>query len=183
MAFEASAELRDTRGFISTITMRPVSGSMANCTFDPPVSTPISRRQRERAVAHHLVFAIGQRLRGRDRDGIAGMHAHGIEIFDGADDDGVVGQIAHHFQLEFLPAQRALFDQYFMHRRKIQAALQNFFQILAIVRDAAAGAAHREAGPQNHRIADARGELQPFSNRIAPAAIAAVRGRSCASRL
>ena len=46
MAFDASAELRDTRGFISMITMRPFSGLMANCTFDPPVSTPISRRQR-----------------------------------------------------------------------------------------------------------------------------------------
>ena len=44
VAFEASAEERDTRGFISITTMRPVSGSTANCTFDPPVSTPISRR-------------------------------------------------------------------------------------------------------------------------------------------
>ena len=46
MAFEASAELRETRGFISMITIRPLVGLMANCTFDPPVSTPISRRQR-----------------------------------------------------------------------------------------------------------------------------------------
>ena len=46
VAFEASAELRETRGFISMITMRPFSGCMANCTFDPPVSTPISRRHR-----------------------------------------------------------------------------------------------------------------------------------------
>ena len=44
VAFEASAEERDTRGFISMTTMRPVSGSIANCTFEPPVSTPISRK-------------------------------------------------------------------------------------------------------------------------------------------
>ena len=43
VAFEASAEERDTRGFISITTMRPVSGSTANWMFDPPVSTPISR--------------------------------------------------------------------------------------------------------------------------------------------
>ncbi len=43
VAFEASAEERDTRGFISITTMRPFSGFTANCTFDPPVSTPISR--------------------------------------------------------------------------------------------------------------------------------------------
>ena len=43
VAFEASAEERDTRGFISMITSRPSAGFTANCTFDPPVSTPISR--------------------------------------------------------------------------------------------------------------------------------------------
>ena len=45
VAFDASAEDRDTRGFISMISIRPVAGSTANCTFDPPVSTPIARRQ------------------------------------------------------------------------------------------------------------------------------------------
>jgi hypothetical protein len=44
VAFEASAEERETRGFISITTMRPVCGCTANCTFEPPVSTPISRR-------------------------------------------------------------------------------------------------------------------------------------------
>ena len=43
VALLASAELRDTRGFISMTTMRPVFGWMANCTFDPPVSTPMAR--------------------------------------------------------------------------------------------------------------------------------------------
>ncbi|MNV62141.1 hypothetical protein D3C71_1546730 [compost metagenome] len=40
---DASAEERDTRGFISITTTRPVSGLMPNCTFEPPVSTPILR--------------------------------------------------------------------------------------------------------------------------------------------
>ncbi len=44
MALEASAELRLTRGFISITTMRPSAGLVANCTLEPPVSTPISRR-------------------------------------------------------------------------------------------------------------------------------------------
>ena len=43
VAFEARALERDTRGFISISTCRPVSGSTANWTFDPPVSTPITR--------------------------------------------------------------------------------------------------------------------------------------------
>jgi len=36
-------EERLTRGFISMMTMRPLSGLTANWMFEPPVSTPISR--------------------------------------------------------------------------------------------------------------------------------------------
>src|SRR5213594_769000 len=43
VALDARAEERDTRGFISITSMRPSLGSTANCTFEPPVSTPISR--------------------------------------------------------------------------------------------------------------------------------------------
>ena len=43
VAFDASAELRETRGFISMTIIRPSSGLIANCTFEPPVSTPTSR--------------------------------------------------------------------------------------------------------------------------------------------
>ncbi len=44
VAFDASADDLLTRGFISMITKRPFSGLIANCTLEPPVSTPISRR-------------------------------------------------------------------------------------------------------------------------------------------
>ena len=43
MAFEASADERDTRGFISITTSVPSSGFTPNWMFEPPVSTPISR--------------------------------------------------------------------------------------------------------------------------------------------
>ena len=43
VALEASAEERETRGFISMTTRRPSAGLTANCTLEPPVSTPISR--------------------------------------------------------------------------------------------------------------------------------------------
>ena len=42
-ARRASAELRETRGFISMTIIRPLSGLTANWMLDPPVSTPISR--------------------------------------------------------------------------------------------------------------------------------------------
>ena len=107
----------------------------------------------ERRVAHHLILAIGQRLRGSDRDGIAGVHAHRIEVLDGADDDGVVGQVAHHLELEFLPAEHALFDQRLVDRREVEPALENFVQLFEVVGDAAARAAQREARAQDDRVA------------------------------
>ena len=49
VALEASAEERLTRGFISMTTCSPVSGWTANCTFEPPVSTPTRRMQAKAA--------------------------------------------------------------------------------------------------------------------------------------
>ena len=43
VAFEARALERDTRGFISITTMRPVAGCTANWMLHPPVSTPTAR--------------------------------------------------------------------------------------------------------------------------------------------
>ena len=43
VAFEARAELRDTLGFISMTSIRPVVGWTANWMLHPPASTPISR--------------------------------------------------------------------------------------------------------------------------------------------
>ena len=40
---DASAEERETRGFISMMTMRPLSGLTPNWMFEPPVSTPTAR--------------------------------------------------------------------------------------------------------------------------------------------
>ncbi len=49
VAFEASADERLTRGFISMTTISPLVGSRANWTFEPPVSTPTRRRQAKAA--------------------------------------------------------------------------------------------------------------------------------------
>jgi hypothetical protein len=50
VALEASAEERETRGFISMTTISPVSGCTANWMLLPPVSTPISRMMRSAAL-------------------------------------------------------------------------------------------------------------------------------------
>ncbi len=43
VALDASADDRDTRGFISMTVWWPVRGSTANWTLEPPVSTPTRR--------------------------------------------------------------------------------------------------------------------------------------------
>ncbi len=43
VAFEASADERETRGFISMTTIRPSRGLTANWMLQPPVSTPTER--------------------------------------------------------------------------------------------------------------------------------------------
>jgi hypothetical protein len=76
---------------------------------------------RERGVAQELVLLVGQRLRRGDGDAVAGVHAHRIEVLDRADDDDVVVAVAHHLELEFLPAGDRLLDQDLADRRGRQA--------------------------------------------------------------
>ena len=49
VALLASAELRDTRGFISITRISPVSGCTANWMLEPPASTRIVRMTRKAA--------------------------------------------------------------------------------------------------------------------------------------
>ena len=106
---------------------------------------------RERRVAHHLIFLVGQRLHRRDGDGIAGVHAHGIEILDGANDDAVIHSVAHHFHLELFPADQRFFDQHLADWRKIQAARSDQIEFFAVVSDPAAGTAQSERRANDQR--------------------------------
>ena len=58
----------------------------------------------ERRDAHALVLEVRKSLRGSDGDGIAGMHAHGVQVLDGAHDDAVASVIAHDLHLVLFPA-------------------------------------------------------------------------------
>ena len=98
-------------------------------------------QHRDRGVAHHLVFLVGQGQRRRDGDRIAGVDAHRIDVLDRADDDAVVRLVADHLHLVFLPAEHALLDQHFGGRRGVEAALDDLEEFGAVVGDAAAGAA------------------------------------------
>src|SRR6185437_16806944 len=96
------------------------------------------------SVAHHLILTIGKRHRWRDCYRVARVHAHRIDILDGAHDDHVVGRIAHHFQLEFLPADETALHEHLAHRRKIEPALHDLLELIAVVGDSASAAAEGE---------------------------------------
>ena len=92
VAFDASAEDRETRGFISMTTSRPVGRldrelDVAAAGVDPDRADDV-----DADVAHPLVLAVGQGQGRRDGDGVAGVHAHRVDVLDRADDDDVVGR-------------------------------------------------------------------------------------------
>ena len=103
-------------------------------------------QHRDRGVAHQLVFLVGQRLRWRHGDGVAGVHAHRIQVLDGADDDAVVLAVTHHLHLELFPADEAFLDQQLVGGREFQTGLADGLEFLGVVGNAAAGAPQREAG-------------------------------------
>ena len=135
---------------------------------------PDLAQHRERGVAHDLVFLVGQRQRRRDRDGIAGVHAHRIEVLDRADDDAIVLLVAHHLHLELFPAEHGFLDQDFVGRGGVDAALDDVDEFFLVVGDAAAGAAHGEGGADDRGQADLGERHQRFAERMFLVALAAL---------
>ena len=106
---------------------------------------------RSRSVAHALKFFVRQGLRGSHGNRIAGVDAHGVEIFYGADDHEVVAEIAHHFEFVFFPAEDGFFNQRFMHRAHVQSVRDGLAKFFLVVGDGAAGAAKCEGGANHQR--------------------------------
>ena len=104
----------------------------------------------EGGVAHLLVFAVREGLSRSHGDGVAGVHAHGVHVFDGTHDHAVVRGVAHDFHLEFFPADDRLFDHDFADRAGGEAVPGDFLKVFQIVGDAAARAAEREGGTDDH---------------------------------
>ncbi len=122
VAFDASADERDTRGFISMTSSRPSVGLHGELHVGAARLDADLAQHGDGRIAHALVFLVRQRLRRRDRDRVARVHAHRIEVLDRADDDAVVVAVAHHLHLVLFPADHRLFEQHFARRRGVEAA-------------------------------------------------------------
>ena len=146
VALEARAEERLTRGFISMITIRPVSGWTANCTFEPPVSHADLAHDGEGGVPHHLVFLVGQGLLGRHGDRIPRVDTQGVQVLDGADHDALVGAVPHHLHLEFLPPHQGFLDEDLGDHAPREAPAEPLLEFLTVEHHRAAHAAQGEGG-------------------------------------
>ena len=85
------------------------------------------------------------------------MHAHGVEVLDGAHDDAVTGVVTHDLHLVLFPALDGLLDQHLVGGRKLKALAHDGDELLVGVRDAAAGAAEGKARAQHAGVAHALG--------------------------
>ena len=112
----------------------------------------------ERRDTHALILKVGERLRRRHSDGVAGVHAHGVEVLDGAHDDAVAGVVTHNLHLVLFPTLDGLLDQHLVGGREFQALAHDGDELLVGVSDAAAGAAEGKARTQYARISHALGD-------------------------
>ena len=86
---------------------------------------------------------------GRDRDGVAGVHAHGVNILYATDNDTVVLAITNDFKFILLPTKHRFIDLYLIDARGRDAAANQVFKLLAVVRDTTATATKRKCRTNN----------------------------------
>ena len=112
------------------------------------------------ATSQLLVLAVREGQRRGYGDGVTGVHAYGIEVFDGADDNHVVVLVPHHLELVFLPAQDALFEQDLAGGAVLQALADDAAQVFLVVGKSGAQAAHGEGRTDHHGVTEVDGGRQ-----------------------
>ena len=101
----------------------------------------------EACRAQHLVFLVAQRLARSHHDAVAGVNAHGVQVFHVADGDAIVGAIPHHLVLNLFPANQRAFQQDLGDRAGRQAGTGEAFEFFFGVGDTATAAAQCVGGP------------------------------------
>ncbi len=120
---------------------------------------PDRPHDRERTVPQPLVLLVGERHDRGDGDRVAGVHAHRIDVLDAADHHAVVLAIPDDLEFVFLPSEQRLVDLDLVDHRRLDAGADDLLVLLPVPRDAAAGAAERERGPDDRRQSDLVEEL------------------------
>jgi hypothetical protein len=90
---------------------------------------------------------------------VARVHAHRVDVLDEADGDHVTGGVANDLELELLPAEHRLLDEDLADPARLQSACRDGTQVLDVVDEPAAGAAHRVGRTDDHRVPEPCGDL------------------------
>ena len=116
----------------------------------------------DRGRAQHVVLLVGERLRRRDDDRVAGVHAERVEVLHVAHGDAVVGDVAHDLVLDLLPALERLLDEDLRRRREGLDAVVP--ELVLRVDERGAEAAERERAAHHAREADLLGAASASSS-------------------
>ena len=87
-------------------------------------------------------------------EGISGMHAQRVDVFNEAHSNNIIIRVTDHFQLQFLPAENGFFYQNLSHQARLQSPGADRLQFFLIIYEAASGSAHRIGRAQNNRITE-----------------------------
>ena len=98
-------------------------------------------------------------LHGCGAERVAGMHAHRVDVFDGADGDHLAGGVTHDLKLELFPAEHRLLHQHLVHGTRRQATRHDGTQLVHVVHQAAAGTAHGVSRAKHARISQVAGDV------------------------
>ena len=131
-----------------------------------PALDPQSADDPQGCGAEHLVLLVGQRLRGRYNDGVAGVHAHRVDVLHVADGDACIGAVTHHLVLDLFPTEEGSLDEHLADRRSRDSARHARSELRGVVRHSTTRAAECEGRPDDERIGDARGERERVLDRM-----------------
>ena len=108
----------------------------------------------KRGISHALIFAVGQCLDWGHRDGITGVHPHGINILNAAHNDAVVPSVPHHFEFVFLPAKHRLVDLHLADHGSRQTASHDVLELSLVPRNPSTKAPQGERRTNDQREAN-----------------------------
>lgn len=89
------------------------------------------------------------------------MHAHGVDVLDGADDDDIVCEVTHDLELVLLPSEEGLLDEHLLGVGGGEAGAADVLKLGPVVGDASPGAAEGEGRADDEReLADVLGDVE-----------------------
>ena len=157
MAFEASAELRETRGFISMTTTSPVARLRANWTLAPPVETPTARMTVMAASRSDWSSGSVSVITGATVTESPVWTPIGSMFSIEQTMTALSADVAHHLELDLRPPQHRALHQHLADRARGERAAQPVVELLGGVGRPAALAAERERRAQDDRQAQLGG--------------------------